>query len=90
MNRPPNITWISFPTAVLTVCLPLGWATAQEEVLTSENLAAWREHLLPAESDLVWQKIPWLTTLADGVVAANAADRPLLLWVMNGHPFGCT
>lgn len=57
---------------------------------TEENLESWTKFILPEESDLVWRNVDWLTTFGDGVVAANKADKPLLLWVMNGHPFGCT
>jgi hypothetical protein len=39
---------------------------------------------------LAWQQIPWATTFKDGIVAADAAGKPLLLWTMNGHPLGCT
>lgn len=65
-------------------------AAAQEPDLTSDTLPHWRNHIVPAGEDLNWQKIPWLTTFADGIKAANDADKPLLLWTMNGHPLGCT
>ena len=26
----------------------------------------------------------------EGIVAADVAGKPLLLWTMNGHPLGCT
>lgn len=65
-------------------------AQAQDATLTQENLSQWREHILPDGNDLTWQKIPWRITFADGIKAANEADKPLLLWTMNGHPLGCT
>ena len=58
--------------------------------LTAENYVVWREHILPAAEELAWEEIPWLTTFKDGILAAAAADKPLLLWTMNGHPLGCT
>lgn len=58
--------------------------------LTKENMGAWKRHILPADDELDWMQIPWLTTFADGIVSANKQDKPLLLWVMNGHPLGCT
>ena len=54
------------------------------------NLQAWRTHIRPDQKDLTFEIIPWLTTLADGIRAADQASKPLLLWVMNGHPLGCT
>jgi len=76
--------------AALLLTLMASAALAQEPVLNSESLPEWREHILPSGDDLAWQAIPWLTTFAEGIQQANDADRPLLLWVMNGHPFGCT
>ena len=58
--------------------------------LNGENYASWRDHVLPESSELAWEKIPWLTTFKDGIAAANAAEKPLLFWTMNGHPLGCT
>jgi hypothetical protein len=58
--------------------------------LSDENYTVWRDHILPDPSDLAWEQIPWLTTFKDGILAADAASKPLLLWTMNGHPLGCT
>ncbi len=58
--------------------------------LTAENYAAWRDHILPAEGELAWEQIPWHVTFHEGIAAASSARKPLLLWVMNGHPLGCT
>ncbi len=56
----------------------------------AKTVAAWRTHIRPDQKDLTFEIIPWLTTLADGIRAADAEQKPLLLWVMNGHPLGCT
>ncbi|MDA7980779.1 MAG: hypothetical protein MPJ50_18645 [Pirellulales bacterium] len=58
--------------------------------LTADNYTTWRDHIQPDLSELAWEDIPWLTTFKDGIAAADAADKPLLLWTMNGHPLGCT
>ena len=58
--------------------------------LDAKTIAAWRTHIRPDQKDLTFEIIPWLTTLADGIRAADADQKPLLLWVMNGHPLGCT
>ncbi len=58
--------------------------------LSDQNYLAWRDHILPQNSELDWQQIPWLTTFKDGILTANQADKPLLFWTMNGHPLGCT
>ncbi len=64
--------------------------TQIQAILTSDNLAAWRDHILPSDGDLAWTKIPWKVTFHEGITAANEKSKPLLLWVMNGHPLGCT
>ena len=58
--------------------------------LTEENFGAWRDHLLPSAKDVAWESIPWLASLAEGIVASDQQQKPLLLWMMNGHPLGCT
>ena len=58
--------------------------------LNDQNYAAWRKHILPDTGQLAWQQIPWATTFKDGIAAADAAGKPLLLRTMNGHPLGCT
>jgi len=58
--------------------------------LASDTLDAWRAHILPGADELAYASIPWHVTFADGLEAARAEGRPLLLWAMNGHPLGCT
>ena len=58
--------------------------------LGRQELSYWRKQILPAESELAWMKIPWRPSFAEGIIEARAQGRPLLLWVMNGHPLGCT
>lgn len=58
--------------------------------LTHETLPAWRAYILPDADDLAYASIPWHVTFADGMEAARAEGKPLLMWAMNGHPLGCT
>ena len=56
-----------------------------------DSLAArWRDHVMPTAEETAWEAVPWIPSLAGGVLAAQEAHKPLLLWVMNGHPLGCT
>ncbi|MFT5289314.1 MAG: hypothetical protein ACI8QS_001087 [Planctomycetota bacterium] len=57
--------------------------------LTPENLDGFLEQILPPSEELAWERIEWRTSLGAGIVDARAADKPVLLWVMNGHPLGC-
>jgi hypothetical protein len=71
------------------LALPEGIEPAPVE-LNESNFQTWRDHILPDERDLAYEQIPWLTTFKDGILAADAGQKPLLLWTMNGHPLGCT
>ena len=62
----------------------------QESELTDTNFAKWRDRIKAKESELRWQDLPWLTSFHEGLHQAAAKDKPLVLWVMNGHPLGCT
>lgn len=73
----------------LAVLLLPSWGHAQSEspVDTMTRLKNWIE----ADADeLSWERIPWLEAFGPGIVAAHKQQKPLLLWVMNGHPLGCT
>jgi hypothetical protein len=56
----------------------------------ARNFAAVVAAIVPRSDELTWRAIPWRPTLRDGVVDATAAEKPVLLWAMNGHPLGTT
>lgn len=58
--------------------------------VTAGNYAAWRHYILPQDSELEWQKIPWLTSLSAGILEGDRQKKPVLLWAMNGHALQCT
>ena len=58
----------------------------REKELTDANYAKWRDHVLPKNWELSYRKIPWRTSFWDAVIEAQARDKPILLWAMNGHP----
>jgi hypothetical protein len=78
------------PYSPLAAQAPKGPPAKAKVELNDRNYAEWRKHILPDTGELGWQQIPWETTFKDGIVAADAAGKPLLLWTMNGHPLGCT
>jgi hypothetical protein len=78
------------PSSPLAGQTPEGSPARAKVELNDQNYAEWRKHILPDTGELAWQQIPWATTFKDGIVAADAAGKPLLLWTMNGHPLGCT
>ena len=54
------------------------------------DFAAVRAHVLPDAEEVAFKDLGWRASLWDGVVAAQEAEKPILLWAMNGHPLGCT
>lgn len=57
---------------------------------TDAEFAAVRAHVVPDDSVEAWREAGWRMRLDHAVLEAAAADRPVVLWAMNGHPFGCT
>ena len=37
-----------------------------------------------------WTEIPWETDLTTARQKAAREQKPLLMWIMDGHPLGCT
>ena len=58
--------------------------------LNEKTYNMWREFIKPTSQELAWAKIPWRSTFYDGLIDSDHENKPLLLWVMNGHPLGCT
>lgn len=58
--------------------------------LTLESYASYRANIGPQESDEAWQRVDWVPSYRQGLETAAKEQMPILLWVMNGHPLGCT
>lgn len=48
------------------------------------------QSVLPTSAEEKWLSIPWRTNLMRARREAQNLKKPLFLWVMNGHPMGCT
>ena len=46
--------------------------------------------VLPVAEEERWLQIPWNLNLMQARTYASESKRPLFLWIMNGHPMGCT
>jgi hypothetical protein len=46
--------------------------------------------VLPDKQEDAWLNIGWHTNLMQAREIAQKENRPLFLWIMNGHPLGCT
>ena len=81
-------------TLNLFILLPGLTVSAQEDGRTMElNEATWsmiREAILLKPSEAEWGQIPWQPDLGEAILEARKQDKPILLWMMNGHPCGMT
>jgi hypothetical protein len=48
------------------------------------------QSMLPSTSEELWLQIPWQSDIQVARLEAQQSDKPLFLWMMNGHPLGCT
>ena len=82
------MTFLRTLALIVGIILPTAVAADefQEKELTDANYAKWRGHVLPKNWELSYRKIPWQTSFWDAVIEAQAKDKPILLWSMNGHP----
>jgi hypothetical protein len=69
-----------------TVATP---AKVQAPALTAETYGHWQGLIRPGVDDLRFEEVPWRPSLSQAMREAQAADKPVLLWAMNGHPLGC-
>ena len=74
---------------VAVAVLASGHALAEppkDAELTEATYETWRDHVLPRQWELNFQRIAWRTSFWEGVIEAQEKDMPILLWTMNGHP----
>ena len=59
--------------------------------LNESTFARWREFIPPKKTELAYRQVDWRPSLWDAVLEAQRANKPILLWAMNGNPLsGCT
>lgn len=46
--------------------------------------------VLPTAAEEKWLSIPWRTNLTAARREAAREKKPIFVWMMNGHPLGCT
>ncbi|MGE3166319.1 MAG: hypothetical protein AB7O52_15540 [Planctomycetota bacterium] len=69
---------------------PAGDRLADIPALTLDELERWQRAVIPTADEERWLQIPWLASFGEGLQQGGRDDKPVLLWVMNGHPLGCT
>jgi hypothetical protein len=65
-------------------------AVGQAPSLDDQSFARWRDFIRPRPSEESYLEIPWRESFYIAINEARETDRPILLWVMDGHPLGCT
>jgi hypothetical protein len=63
---------------------------AQTVELTDATFQTLRDAIRPKPDEVRWAQVPWRPAFWEGAREAAAADKPILLWAMNGHPLACT
>ena len=58
--------------------------------LAPETFRALHAAVAPRGQGERWTAIPWQTDLESARRQAAHDGKPLLMWVMDGHPLGCT
>jgi hypothetical protein len=58
--------------------------------LKTDSLNSQIASVIPTAEEDRWLAIPWRTDIMQARLEAQRYNRPLFLWVMNGHPMGCT
>lgn len=59
-------------------------------ILDDETFEAWRDFIHPSAAELASERIDWNPTLWAGLMRAQEVKKPLMIWIMNGHPCGLT
>lgn len=61
-----------------------------EVQITEAEFDQWRDLISPTSDELAFARIAWSPSLGEGLERASVEQKPLLLWMMNGHPLGRT
>ena len=62
--------------------------TSVPKKLTSDTYEAIKARVSLTPDDLAWQQVRWRDGFLDGLLDAQAADKPLFFWFYGGDPRG--
>jgi hypothetical protein len=78
-------------TVLVVISLSLSGIVAEcRAELTDDDLDQLGKICRPSIDELAWRSLPWMTDLWQARERAARVGKPILLWVMDGHPLGCT
>ena len=64
--------------------------SAQLPPLSSETIEDYQLAIEPTETGSAFLRINWYSQLRQAVREARHSEKPLLIYMMNGHPLACT
>ena len=79
-----------FLIALALAGLSAGPMVAQLPPLSQSTYGRYQTAIEPTEDEVAFLNIDWKSQLSNAVSLAHQSDKPLLIYVMNGHPLGCT
>ena len=56
--------------------------------LTPDTFEAIKARVVPTPDELAWQRVRWRDGFFDGLLEAQAGDKPLFYWLYEGDPRG--
>jgi hypothetical protein len=59
-------------------------------VLEGSSWDSWKTKIETDEAETNFLKIPWRIRFLTAMQEAQRLEKPVMLFVMNGHPLGCT
>jgi hypothetical protein len=57
---------------------------------TMDDLSSQIAEIMPTAAEEKWRSVPWRIDLMSARKEAASSNKPIFLWLMNGHPMGCT
>lgn len=70
----------------------IGLATVLQGAVApdADNYQQWLKFIQPDAKEQAYKEIDWRNQFWPAVQEAKILGRPILFWIMNGHPLGCT
>ena len=72
--------------------MPMNQIPTQTEiaVLLQRDVTRWRQAIEPDAAETGYLRISWRATFLNAMREAKQQDKPVMLFIMNGHPLACT
>lgn len=74
----------------MTACLLAATAVLLNAGARDPALEARVKSVMPTSQEDSWLQIPWRTDIQQARFEAQESNKPIFLWMMNGHPLGST